>query len=226
MPNTMNQTHTRVFLKRLKLCQLCHREIVRTFSFICGLWYRIYCRGLLHDHKSAKSNILWQKQLMNNYFWGKLWLIVGGWYVLGDKGRLPLPKRMNFRKSSKRQLTPPLIFRKVVLQIFSEIHDRSIVYNGKNLQYKFLDWKWPPPLWNFSENSSVLEGECVPKGGIFDKGFLHFTQTGCRHVVHICFCPNRHFWKHCHSCWKYCFCWLWFSNILSSSSYLSVTPEK
>ena len=21
----------------------------------------------------------------------------------------------------------------------------------------------PPPLWNFSENSSVLEGECVPK---------------------------------------------------------------
>ena len=88
MPNTMNQTHTRVFLKRLKLCQLCHREIVRTFSFICGLWYRIYCRGLLHDHKSAKSNILWQKQLMNNYFWGKLWLIVGGWYVWGISGRL------------------------------------------------------------------------------------------------------------------------------------------
>ena len=27
---------------------------------------------------------------------------------------------------------------------FSEIHDRSIVYNGKNLQYKFLDWKWHP----------------------------------------------------------------------------------
>ena len=80
------------------------------------------------------------------------------------QGRLPLAKRMNFRKSSKRQLTPPLIFRKVVLQIFSEIHDRSIVYNGKNLQYKFLDWKWPPPLWNFSENSSILEGKGVPKG--------------------------------------------------------------
>ena len=41
------------------------------------------------------------------------------------KGRLSLPKRMNFRK--------------VMLQIFSEIHDRSIVYNGKNLQHKFLD---------------------------------------------------------------------------------------
>ena len=26
-----------------------------------------------------------------------------------------------------------------------QIHDRSIVYNGKNLQYKFLNWKWHPP---------------------------------------------------------------------------------
>ena len=56
------------------------------------------------------------------------------------KGRIPLPKRMNFRKSSKRPLTPPPAhFRKVMLQIFSEIHDQSIVYNGKNLQHKFLD---------------------------------------------------------------------------------------
>ena len=46
-------------------------------------------------------------------------------YSDGNKGRLPLPKRMNFRK--------------VILQFFSEIHDRSIVYNGKNLQHKFLD---------------------------------------------------------------------------------------
>ena len=63
------------------------------------------------------------------------------------KGSLTTPKRMNFRKSSKRRLTPnPPHFRKVILQFFSEIHDRSIVYkyNGKNLQYKFLDWKWPP----------------------------------------------------------------------------------
>ena len=65
------------------------------------------------------------------------------------KGRLSLPKRMNFRKSSKRSLTPPLIFRKIILQIFPEIHDQSIVYNGKNLQHKFLDWKWPPPLFHF-----------------------------------------------------------------------------
>ena len=27
----------------------------------------------------------------------------------------------------------------------------------QNLQYKFLDWKWPlPPIWNFSENSSFF----------------------------------------------------------------------
>ena len=79
------------------------------------------------------------------------------------KGSRPLPKRMNFRKSSKRPMTPPPHFRKIMLQIFSEIHDRRIVYNGKNLQQIFLDWKWPlPPLWNFSENSSVLEGVGFP----------------------------------------------------------------
>ena len=40
-------------------------------------------------------------------------------------------------------------FSESYVAIFSEIHDRSIVYNGKNLQHKFLD---------FSENSSVFEG--------------------------------------------------------------------
>ena len=56
------------------------------------------------------------------------------------KGSFTLPKRMNFRKGSKRPLTPPPAhFRKVMLQFFSEIHDRSIVFNGKNLQHKFLD---------------------------------------------------------------------------------------
>ena len=44
-----------------------------------------------------------------------------------------------------------------MLRIFSEIHDRSSLYNSKNLQHEFLDWKLPPPsLRNFSENSSVL----------------------------------------------------------------------
>ena len=32
----------------------------------------------------------------------------------------------------------------------------------QNLQYKFLDWKWPPPLCYFSENSSNLVAWPVP----------------------------------------------------------------
>ena len=35
-----------------------------------------------------------------------------------DSGRLPLPKRMNFRKSSKQPLTPPLIFGKLYCKFF------------------------------------------------------------------------------------------------------------
>ena len=39
-------------------------------------------------------------------------------YIATHKGSLPLPKRMNFRKSSKRPLTTPPHFRKIMLQIF------------------------------------------------------------------------------------------------------------
>ena len=75
------------------------------------------------------------------------------------KGRMNPPKRMFF--SEKFQMAfdppPPPRFRKIILQIFSRIHDQSTVYNGKNLQHKFLDWKWHPSLlWNFSKNSSDL----------------------------------------------------------------------
>ena len=41
------------------------------------------------------------------------------------KGRIPLPKRMNFRKSSKRPLTPPPHFRKVMLRISRQKCDKS-----------------------------------------------------------------------------------------------------
>merc|ERR550532_2534341 len=71
------------------------------------------------------------------------------------KGRAALPKRMNFWKSSKRPLIPPPHFRKIMLRFFSGIHDLRSVYNGKNLQHKFLDW-------NFSKNSSVLVGLSFP----------------------------------------------------------------
>ena len=38
-------------------------------------------------------------------------------FAVNSKGRVTLPKRMNFRKSSKRPLTPH--FRKITLQFFS-----------------------------------------------------------------------------------------------------------
>ena len=41
------------------------------------------------------------------------------------KGSLSLQKRMNFRKSYERPLTPPPSFSKIMLRIFSKIHDRS-----------------------------------------------------------------------------------------------------
>ena len=36
---------------------------------------------------------------------------------------------------------PPPHFRKIMLRFFSGILDLRSVYNGKNLQHKFLDWK-------------------------------------------------------------------------------------
>ena len=36
---------------------------------------------------------------------------------------------------------PPPSFSENHVALFSGIHDRRSVYNGKNLQHKFLDWK-------------------------------------------------------------------------------------
>ena len=58
---------------------------------------------------------------------------------------------------------PPPRFRKIILQIFSRIHDQSTVYNGKNLQYKFLDWKWPPPLLELFRKNIRFGGFIRPK---------------------------------------------------------------
>ena len=40
-----------------------------------------------------------------------------------------------FSEKFQTGFDPPPHFRKIISQIFSEIHDRSIVYNGKNQQY-------------------------------------------------------------------------------------------
>ena len=54
-------------------------------------------------------------------------------------------KTDEFSEKFQTAFDPPPSFSENHIAIFSEIHDRSIVYSGKNLQYKFLDWKWPPP---------------------------------------------------------------------------------
>ena len=64
---------------------------------------------------------------------------------LDNLGKPTPSKTDEFSEKFRTAFEAPPHFRKVVLQIFSEIHDRSIVYNGKNQQHKFLDWKWPPP---------------------------------------------------------------------------------
>ena len=48
------------------------------------------------------------------------------------------------------------------------------------LQYKFLDWIFgndPPPLRNFSENSSVLEWGCFPYLSLYSRG------RGCSYIA-------------------------------------------
>ena len=107
---------------------------------------------------------------LNRAFWAWNWYesVISVFRVCFSSSKIVLRKikemaRMNFWKKFKRPLTFPPHFRKVTLQFFSEIHDWSIVYNGKNLQLKFLDWKWPPPPhWHFSKKSSNLVAGSFP----------------------------------------------------------------
>ena len=86
----------------------------------------------------------------------------------------PFQNRWIFGKVPN-SLWPPPPFGKSCCRFVPKIHDQSTLYNGKNLQHKFLDLKWsppsPPPLRNFSENSSVLVGGGFPK---------YLTQNGVR----------------------------------------------
>ena len=53
-----------------------------------------------------------------------------------------------------------------MLQIFAIIDDTSVMNFRKKLQHNFPKMRGggggSKAVWNFSENSSVLEGECVP----------------------------------------------------------------
>ena len=54
---------------------------------------------------------------------------------------------------------------KFILQIFAIIDDTLVMNFRKNLQYDFPknEGGGSKTVWNFSENSSVLEGKGVPK---------------------------------------------------------------
>ena len=75
------------------------------------------------------------------------------------KGRMKSQKRMNFRKNSKRPLTPPS-FSESHIAVFPEFMTEEPFIMAKICNINF--WIGNDPPWNFSENSSVLVGPSVP----------------------------------------------------------------
>ena len=60
---------------------------------------------------------------------------------------------------------------KFILQIFAIIDDTLVMNFRKNLQYDFPknEGGGPIAVWNFSENSSILEGKSFPKSSVRKK---------------------------------------------------------
>ena len=112
---------------------------------------------VLHLLQSFGSCITWSKILKQN----KLHPSLRNHQTF--KGSLALPKRMNFRKSSKRPLTPPLIFGKSCCRFFKQLYSlknhtcgiflkspgyESIKNNDpccqiQSLNFKFWGWLGP-----------------------------------------------------------------------------------
>ena len=81
----------------------------------------------------------------------------------GTKGRALLPNRVIFWETNPNGLWPPPSFWKLISKFVSKNPCLKPCTKVQNLQFKFLDKKWPPPpLWNFSENSSDLVVWPVP----------------------------------------------------------------
>ena len=85
-------------------------------------------------------------------------------------------KTDEFRKSSEGGEGGSFSIQKFILQIFAITDDTSVMNFGKNLQYDFPKMRGgSKAVWNFSENSSVLEGVGVPYG--------HFLNLNLKHLM-------------------------------------------
>ena len=67
---------------------------------------------------------------------------------------------MNFQKIS--EAGGSFSIQKFILQIFAIIDNTSVMNFGKKLQYDFPKMRGSKAVWNFYENSSVLEGVGFP----------------------------------------------------------------
>ena len=101
------------------------------------------------------------------------------------KGRVGIPKRMNFRKHSKRPLT--LHFWKTMLQFFSENVRKSPISISKICNVNC--WiENDPPFWKFSENSSVLGALPVP---------YHYQNQPTKEILPLQdICSGKPYWFH------------------------------
>ena len=85
---------------------------------------------------------------------------------------------------------PPPSFSENHVALFSGIHDRRSVYNGKNLQHKFLDWKWPPPSGSFPKIHPFWCGHpSLRVGGHFRCFDIYYYF----HQLKIMYCQNINF---------------------------------
>ena len=69
---------------------------------------------------------------------GKI-LLPSNWYSLITEGRLTLPKRMNFRKSSKRPLSPPSFSESYIADFVTKLRQKCVwSYGGTFVYYIIL----------------------------------------------------------------------------------------
>ena len=125
-------------VKGLKNAYLMHFSSLHSW-FHCRGCYYLKCSSSL-SQSLCKGQIKGQKtffgqnsfQLMYNHKPKSNAPLRKNHKTADRKGRMGTPKRMKLRKSSKRPLTPPPHFRKIMLRISRQIGDKSayVHYGG------------------------------------------------------------------------------------------------